>query len=199
MKLIVGLGNPDRQYANTRHNVGFMAIDRLVVRNRLIDQGDAIKTKFHAHALQARLAGNPCMLLQPQTYMNRSGLTVGQAVNFYDIDPSTDLLIVVDDLALPIGKLRFRAQGQPGGHNGLADIQRVLATQAYPRLRIGIDPPGNTPHADYVLSRFSPQQQASLEPALETACDAIQCWIKSGTQTAMNQFNAKDSQAHEAG
>ncbi len=188
MKLIVGLGNPGPEYAKTRHNAGFMVLDRLATRHSLT----GLKTKFHAGMLEGAVAGQRVALLQPMTFMNRSGLTVNEACAFYKTEIE-DLLIVVDDVAIPTGKIRLRKDGGPGGHNGLSDIERALGTKAYQRLRVGIDsPPGRMPLHDYVLGRFSDSQMDALTPGIERACDAIECWIRQGIDTAMNQFNAAD-------
>ena len=184
MKLIVGLGNPGSEYARTRHNAGFMVLDRLAARNAI----SGVKARFHAGVLEGSVAGQRCMLMQPMTYMNRSGLSVGEAMTFYKL-AIEDLLIVVDDIALPCGRIRIRKDGGAGGHNGLADIERALGTKAYPRLRIGIDAPGRVPQADYVLGRFSDAQVTLLTPAIDKACDAIECWGKDGIDAAMNRFN----------
>jgi PTH1 family peptidyl-tRNA hydrolase len=191
MKLIVGLGNPGSEYAKTRHNAGFMVVDRLALRHRLPDAGPA-KMKFHAGVLEGPIAGERCILMQPMTYMNRSGLAIGEAVAFYKLDPTRELLVVVDDVALDVGRIRLRAEGSAGGHNGLADVERALGTSAYPRLRIGIDPKGRVPQKDYVLGRFTPEQLAKLEPTLDVACDAIECWIKEGIARAMTRYNAQE-------
>jgi PTH1 family peptidyl-tRNA hydrolase len=185
VKLIVGLGNPGNEYAQTRHNAGFMVLDRLAVRHGLSNP----KSKFHSGVLDGQIAGQRCLLLQPMTYMNRSGLAVGEAAGFYKLDPADDLLVVVDDVALPAGQVRLRAEGGTGGHNGLADIERVLSTRTYPRLRIGVDPPGRVPQADYVLGRFSPDQWALVEPALDRACDTVECWLAQGIDLAMTRYN----------
>ncbi|MCC7203672.1 MAG: aminoacyl-tRNA hydrolase [Phycisphaeraceae bacterium] len=192
MRLIVGLGNPGPEYNQTRHNAGFMVLDRLAQRHHLLaDQRP--KLRFHAAAIEGTISGQRCLLLEPQTYMNRSGLCVQEAAAFYKI-PAQELLVVVDDVALPAGKLRLRAGGSPGGHNGLADIERALGTAEYPRLRVGVDAPGRVPQADYVLSRFTPDQMAQVTPALETACDVIECWLGEGIATAMNRFNGGEAQ-----
>jgi peptidyl-tRNA hydrolase, PTH1 family len=185
MKIIVGLGNPGNEYAKTRHNAGFMAIDRLAQRYGLT----GAKMKFHAGILEGQIANNRCILLQPTTYMNRSGLTVGEAVSFYKLEIE-DLLILVDDIALPVDRIRLRNSGGAGGHNGLTDIKRALGTQDYHRLRIGIDTPGRVPQKDYVLGRFSPAQLDTIDSTLNKACDAIECWIQHGITEAMNQFNS---------
>lgn len=187
MKLIVGLGNPGAEYANTRHNAGFLVLERLAKRHHLTDS--PIRSKFHSAILEGDIAGQRCLLMQPMTFMNRSGLAVGEAATFYKLDPS-DLMIVVDDLALPCGRIRLRSDGSPGGHNGLTDIQRALGSAAYPRLRVGIDAPGRVPQKDYVLGRFSPDQWSALEPAIDHSCDAIECWLKLGIDQAMTRFNA---------
>ena len=188
MKLIVGLGNPGPEYARTRHNAGFMVLDRLANRHNIT----GLKTKFHAGMLEGAVAGQRVALLEPMTYMNRIGLTVGEATAFYKTELQ-DLLIVVDDVAIPTGKIRLRKDGGAGGHNGLSDIERALGTKAYHRLRIGIDsPPGRMPLHDYVLGKFSESQMDDLTPAIERACDAIECWIREGIETAMNRFNAAE-------
>jgi PTH1 family peptidyl-tRNA hydrolase len=130
------------------------------------------------------------VLLKPTTYMNLSGKAVQAAMSFYQLAPG-DIMIVLDDLALPCGKLRIRPGGSDGGHNGLRDIQRVLGTNQYPRLRMGVDaPPEFVPGRDYVLGRFTPDQRKQIDPALDRAAGAIVTWIDKGITTAMNQFNA---------
>src|ERR1041385_4126537 len=136
MKLIVGLGNPGPEYANTRHNAGFMALDRLARKHGLW----GAKTRFHAGVIEGSIAGQKVMLMQPMTYMNRSGLAVGEAARFHRLEPA-DVMVVVDDFALPLGSIRLRPSGSHGGHNGLADVQRALGTDGYPRLRIGVGAP----------------------------------------------------------
>ncbi|MHC4994847.1 MAG: aminoacyl-tRNA hydrolase, partial [Planctomycetota bacterium] len=157
MKLIVGLGNPGPQYAKTRHNAGFMVLDWLVRRNGLGPQ----KARFHADAFEGRIGDHKVLALKPMTFMNRSGLAVGEAMRFYKAAPE-DVLVVVDDTAIPCGSLRLRPEGSAGGHNGLADIQRELGTNAYPRLRVGVDEPVINERritlSDYVLGNFSPEQ-----------------------------------------
>ncbi|MEE9212678.1 MAG: aminoacyl-tRNA hydrolase [Phycisphaeraceae bacterium] len=186
MRLIVGLGNPGSQYARTRHNVGFMVVDRLAARHDLSGR----RVKFHAGVLEGRIHGQRCVLMQPTTYMNRSGLAVREAVGFYQLDPQR-MLVIVDDTALPCGTIRLRAGGSAGGHNGLSDIECVLNTSNYPRLRIGVDPPGPVPQADYVLRRFTPAQLEQVEPALEHACDAIECWLVDDIERVMSRYNAE--------
>ena len=194
MKLITGLGNPGAQYDRTRHNIGFMVVDALADRlgwaagedfNRLA------RSKFEGLLLDGPFAGDKLTLLKPITFMNLSGRSVQAAMAFYKLEPA-DVLIVLDDLALPTGRLRLRKDGSDGGHNGLKDITRALNTQAYPRLRIGIDPPPpRVAGRDYVLGRFTPDQLASLD--LPRAADACLAWATDGIYRAMNQFNVKDS------
>jgi peptidyl-tRNA hydrolase, PTH1 family len=185
MKLIVGLGNPGAEYAKTRHNAGFMVLERLAKRHAI----SGVKTRFSAGVLDGRVAEHRCLLIQPMTFMNLSGRTVAEAMNFYKLDPD-DLLIVVDEAALPLGSIRLRATGSAGGHNGLRDIESKLGTADYPRLRIGVDSPTRATRKDFVLGRFSDDQLAELDPALQRACDAIESWLNDGIDKAMSLFNA---------
>ncbi len=188
MKLIVGLGNPGPEYANTRHNAGFMLIDRLAMQFHVGDPISA-RMKFHSQALDGTILGEKVLLLKPQTYMNKSGLAVGEAMQFYKIEPQ-DLMVLVDDIYLPVGKIRLRPDGGAGGHNGLRDIERVLSGPVYPRMRIGVDPPGLQKQVDYVLGRFTKEQEPKLDDALHLGCDAIVCWLKNGLPKAMSLFNS---------
>jgi PTH1 family peptidyl-tRNA hydrolase len=199
MKLLVGLGNPGSQYAGTRHNVGFEVIDALAARLGWIAKAEqfdhAARMKFDAMVLDgivSRASGGDEKLLcmKPLTFMNLSGNAVQAAMAFYQLS-SADILIVLDDLALPCGKIRLRPGGSSGGHNGLRDIERALGTDQYPRLRLGIDPaPPRIPGKDYVLGRFSTEQRKLLEPAIDRAGSAIVTWIDKGIEPAMSQFNA---------
>lgn len=189
MKLIVGLGNPGLEYEKTRHNAGFLVIDRLAARRA---PGAIPRARFHAMALETDLPrAGKTLLLKPTTYMNRSGLSVGDAVRFYKLDPACDLLVVVDDTALPAGALRIRQTGGAGGHNGLADIERALGGPGWTRLRIGVGAPGPARQRDYVLGRFSPEQWADMDPALDAAADAAETWAAEGATAAMNRFNER--------
>ncbi|MAE67344.1 MAG: aminoacyl-tRNA hydrolase [Phycisphaeraceae bacterium] len=191
MKLVAGLGNPGRQYAETRHNLGYMVVDRLARRHDLT----GVRTRFHAGVLDGTIAGERCALMQPVTFMNRSGLAVAEAVNFFKLDPGKDLLVVVDDLALPMGRIRFRATGGPGGHNGLVDVERALGTSDYGRQRIGIDAsPAPGIQSDYVLGRFTSEQRAELPHVLDEACEGVECWLTEGIDAAMTRFNKPLSQ-----
>ncbi|MBK7404449.1 MAG: aminoacyl-tRNA hydrolase [Phycisphaerales bacterium] len=188
MKLIVGLGNPGSQYAKTRHNAGFMVVDRLVDRHA---RGTVVKARFSADCVEASIASQKCLLVKPVTYMNLSGQSVLQALQFYKV-PVADVLVLTDDLAIPVGSIRLRAGGGPGGHNGLADIERRLGTGEYPRCRIGIGPkPPMFDQAAFVLSRFAEEELVPLRSSVEAAADATEAFVASGLTTAMNRFNAK--------
>jgi len=192
MKLVVGLGNPERSYNGTRHNVGFEVIDQLASRLGWTKPGDfdrVARTKFDGLAFDGVVGNEKLVLLKPTTYMNLSGRSVQSAMAFYQLSPA-DIMVVLDDLALPVGRLRIRGSGSSGGHNGLKDIERALATSDYPRLRIGIDPaPPRVAGKDYVLGKFTPEQRQLLEPTLARACGAIVTWIDKGLNAAMNEFN----------
>lgn len=190
MKLIVGLGNPGVEYDGTRHNVGFVALDRLA---RRWAPGAIARSKFHGAVIDADPGDARVLLLKPTTYMNRSGLAVSEAARFYKIEPAEDLLVIVDDVALPCGSIRLRPGGGAGGHNGLADISQKLGTSDYARLRIGIDSPGQIPQKDYVLGRFRPDQIDLVESATEEAVAAAAAWANHGIVEAMNRFNRKNS------
>jgi PTH1 family peptidyl-tRNA hydrolase len=187
MKLIVGLGNPGSEYAGTRHNAGFDVVDRLSAR---FAPGAAPRSRFGGLATDAEVGGEKCLLLKPMTFMNLSGRSVLEAVQFFKLEPSRDLLVIVDDLALPCGSIRLRPDGSSGGHNGLADIGLKLSSNYWARLRIGIDPPGRVPQADYVLGKFSPAQRPLAEASMDEAARAAECWAAKGLQEAMNRFNS---------
>jgi PTH1 family peptidyl-tRNA hydrolase len=203
MRLVVGLGNPGSEYVGTRHNVGWEVLDHLARRlgwtAKLEDYDRLARRKFDALALDGSVAvgdgQEKVMLLKPTTFMNCSGASVTAAKAFYQLEPA-DLCIVLDDLALPTGKLRIRKGGSSGGHNGLRDIERALGTDQYPRLRIGIDaPPPQMPARAYVLARFDPAQRQAIDPALDRAADALICWIEKGLDAAMNAYNVRDENA----
>jgi PTH1 family peptidyl-tRNA hydrolase len=201
MHLVVGLGNPGRDYVGTRHNIGFEVIDSLAYRlgwmSNATDFDRVARVKFDGLTMDglASLPGGgseKLLLLKPTTYMNLSGRSVQGAMAFYGLSPS-DVLIVLDDVALPCGRLRLRSSGSSGGHNGLKDIERALGTADYPRLRVGVDaPPSRVAQKDYVLGRFTESQQQKLDPAVNRACGAVLSWIEKGIETAMNVFNAEE-------
>ena len=185
-KLIVGLGNQGEKYARTRHNVGFMVLDTLARRWDTTIR----RKKFNALIEETHAHGSRVILLKPQQYMNRSGHAVATAAGYYKLAPS-DVLVVTDDMALDTGRLRLRAKGSAGGHNGLKDIIARLHSDAFPRLRLGIGASGPVDAADYVLSRFSSDERKTIEMAVQTASDAVECWLCEGIDKAMTQYNAK--------
>jgi len=190
MHLIVGLGNPGREYAQTRHNVGFMVLARLAQRHGL--DAVSVKTRFHSQTIEGMIQGHKVLLLTPMTYMNRSGMAVAEAARFYKV-PMEKMLVVVDDVALPCGRLRLRGEGSAGGHNGLLDIERALGGANFPRLRIGIDSPGRIAQRDYVLGKFTPQQWELVAPAIDRACECIESWLEHDLERTMSLFNANTS------
>jgi len=192
VKLIVGLGNPGASYDRSRHNVGFEVVDRLA-RRHVDPQRSTAKARFSGLLLEADIGAERVLLLKPTTYMNRAGQSVAEAMRFYKLEATSDLLVVVDDLALPCGSIRLRPDGGAGGHNGLSDIGEKLGGFNWPRLRIGIDAPGSIPQAEYVLGRFRPDQQASVDQSLEESVAACACWATDGLETAMNRFNRRSS------
>jgi PTH1 family peptidyl-tRNA hydrolase len=185
MKVIVGLGNPGSRYAGTRHNVGFAVVDALA---EAPDAG-RFQSRFQAEVAELRVGEHKVLLFKPETFMNLSGRSVRQVLDFYDL-PAEDLLVVCDDINLPLGKLRFRARGTHGGHNGLRDIQSHLGTTEYARLRIGVGAPEGDDAVDHVLSRFRPVERPVIEEALQLAVQAAVVWVEKGIEVCMNQYNA---------
>ena len=186
LKLIVGLGNPGKQYDGTRHNVGFATLAKLIA-TRTSGPG---KGKFQGDLYEATIASQRVLLLLPLTYMNGSGASVLAARDFYKIELS-DILIICDDFALPLGKLRFRAKGSSGGQKGLDDVIRRLGTDEIPRLRIGIgSPPAGRDVPGYVLGRFAPDEQATAEQTIQRAAESAEAWVEKGLGFCMNQYNA---------
>ncbi len=197
MKLIVGLGNPGSEYEGTRHNAGFMAVERAA---RRFAPGAPARSKFNAAVVEGTIGGEKCLFVRPLAYMNRSGTPVAETLNFYKLSPQADLLVLVDEWQLPLGAIRIREGGGDGGHNGLTDLERALGTQQYPRLRIGIDapPPGYDNPADWVLGRFTADQARSLDPALDLAVSAIECFATRGLAPTMNRFNGSGGGSGQA-
>ncbi|MBS5113170.1 MAG: aminoacyl-tRNA hydrolase [Coprobacillus cateniformis] len=184
MKLIVGLGNPDKEYEKTRHNVGFMVMDRLAdVLNVSIDnkkfKGEYVKFKYH---------GEDVILLKPMTYMNNSGESVIQVLNYFKMDVE-DLLIVYDDMDMPVGKLRLRQSGSAGGHNGVKSVIAHTNTQNFKRIRVGIDKHPHIKVVDYVLGRFTKDEQPFIDEGIENAVKAIEMYLDKDFVAAMNAFN----------
>ncbi len=184
MKLVVGLGNPGTKYQGTRHNVGFELIDRLASGGR----GANFTRKFDGQMAETEIDFRRVLLLKPETFMNLSGRSVGQAVRFFKLEPH-EILAVCDDLSLPVGKIRIRPGGSDGGQKGLRDIAAHLGTDQFPRLRIGIGDQGDTHAVDYVLSRFRGPERAVIDDSLILASQAVAVWVTQGIDPAMNRFN----------
>ena len=197
MKLIVGLGNPGREYVGTRHNIGFDAVEVLAAKlgwMELGNFGNLAREKFGGlvfdGAMETASGSEKLLLVKPMTFMNLSGQCVQQAAAFYKVEPR-DILVIVDELALPLGKLRLKNSGSAGGHNGLRSIEQRLGTSQYPRLRIGIDPaPPRVNQSDWVLGKFFPEQREAVDAALGKAAACCVTWAEHGPERAMNQFNA---------
>ena len=184
--LIVGLGNPGREYSRNRHNVGFQVIDRLAARHDM-----AFSRLLHgAFVTSGKIEGRPVVLAKPHAFMNLSGTPVAALMRFYKVLPE-DLLVVFDDLDLPVGTIRLRPEGGSGGQNGLKSIIDRIGTPQFSRVRIGIGrPPGRMDPAAYVLQDFGPDQQALISDVIDRAVDAIQAWLRDGITLAMSKFNA---------
>ena len=184
--LVVFLGNPGIRYEGTRHNAGFMAADAFAKKHGL----SISRSRFRALTTTCTIGDQSVLLMKPQTFMNLSGEAVGQAVRFYKIPPE-HVLVVSDDVSLPIGALRVRTKGSAGGHNGLKNIISALGTDAFPRIRIGV---GSPPHPDFdmmdwVLSVFRNQDAEDIQKAADAAAEAVACYIGEGPDRAMNSYN----------
>jgi PTH1 family peptidyl-tRNA hydrolase len=184
VRLVVGLGNPGSEYAETRHNLGFKVIEALEETLGI----EAKQRKFSARLGEGRHGGMKVILLKPQTFMNRSGQSVATAVGFYQLD-LRDLLVVVDDMALEVGTIRVRASGSAGGHNGLADIIEKLGTDQFARCRVGIGARPGEQAVEHVLGRPPSEEKRRLNQAILRARDAVLCWLEFGVDKTMNEFN----------
>ena len=186
MYIIVGLGNPESKYNGTRHNIGFSAITALADANNI-----SLDMKKHkALCGKGVIAGQKVLLAEPLTYMNLSGESVRELVDYYKVDPTDELIIIYDDINLAPGKLRIREKGSAGGHNGIKNIIAHLGTQEFPRIKVGVgDKPPRMDLADYVLSRFSKEDREKMEQAFKDAAEAVEVMIAEGPDAAMNQFN----------
>ena len=190
MYIIVGLGNPGKQYEHTRHNVGFEVIDRLAEKNDIL----MTERKHRAFCGKGLIGGQKVMLLKPQTFMNLSGESVKSAVDFYQIG-TDELIVVYDDVSLSPGQLRIRRAGSAGGHNGIKNIITPLGTQEFSRVKVGVgEKPERMDLADYVLSHFSKGEWEMMEEAFKEAADAVEVMITDGVDAAMNRFNAKKNE-----
>ena len=184
--LVVGLGNPGARYESTRHNMGFLALDRLAEREKL----RCNKLRFKAWTAEWKLGEDKVLVMKPQTYMNLSGESVGAAARFYKI-PADHILVVSDDISLPVGKLRLRSAGSAGGHNGLKNIIQHLGTDRFPRIKVGVGSPQQAGYdvVDWVIGMPTGEDQNVLLDALDRAAQAIPAVITQGMDRAMNQFN----------
>jgi PTH1 family peptidyl-tRNA hydrolase len=189
MKVIVGLGNPGGRYQGTRHNVGFDVIDGLAAAPTTVGGAGRFQSRFQAQVAELNEGGEKVLLVKPETFMNLSGQTVRQILDFYHLE-LTDLLVVCDDINLPLGKLRARAKGTHGGHNGLRNIQQHLSSTEYARLKIGVNAPEGQDAADFVLARFRPSERPVIEEAVSLAIQAASVWVQQGIAECMNRYNA---------
>lgn len=186
MKLIVGLGNPGKEYHKSRHNVGFGVVDLLARRWQVALDRRRYQGQFGSGVY----ATEKVLLLKPRTYMNRSGGSVAEALAFYKLELS-ELLVVLDDMDLELSRLRLRRGGSAGGHNGLQDIIDKLGSPDFARLRLGIGAAEHNDAVAHVLGRFDAAQEQKIEEAIETAADAVECWISQGIDEAMNRYNRR--------
>ena len=184
--LVVCLGNPGKQYENTRHNIGFMTADELERREGV----KVNKLKYRALTGEMKIGGERVLVMKPQTYMNLSGEAVKLAGAFYKIPPER-VIVISDDVSLPLGKLRIRANGSAGGHNGLKNIIAHLGTDAFPRIKVGVGAPNHPEHemVDWVIGNFTPAEKKVVAEAVSRAADAIACLIEKGVSEAQNKFN----------
>jgi PTH1 family peptidyl-tRNA hydrolase len=186
IRLVAGLGNPGREYARTRHNIGFMVVDFLAYKAGLAweksSKGDAATAKF----------GN-ALLVKPASYMNLSGHPLHAIAQFFKITPQ-EILIVLDDFSLPLGRLRIREGGGPGGHNGLESVIVQFGTEEIPRLRVGIGPAPTEGSSDYVLTDFFEEEKAPVQSSIERSAEAVKCAIDKGVVSAMNTFNKNEEE-----
>lgn len=185
MKLIAGLGNPGKKYDRTKHNTGFMALDHYLEKNNF----SLDKDKFEGLWTKQKINGEDVILLEPQTYMNDSGRSIAQVANFFKIDPA-DVLVIQDDMDMPIGKIRIRTNGKSGGHNGIKSIIRDLETEKFNRLKIGISHPQKMTVVSWVLTPFNEEQQKLMDDAFETGTEIIDDFINGhDSQYLMNKYN----------
>lgn len=184
--LLVGLGNPGSKYESTRHNMGFLAVDGLARRKGFRFN----KLRFRAWTAEWMVNGEKVLVMKPQTYMNLSGESVGEAARFYKV-PADHVLVISDDVSLPVGKLRIRKSGSAGGHNGLKNIIQHLGTDAFPRIKVGVGMPEHPDHEmiDWVIGKPQGEEAKTLRAALDRAAEAALCIVDEGADRAMNRFN----------
>lgn len=188
MYIIVGLGNPKKEYDNTRHNIGFDVIDALADANRI----GVTEKKHKALIGKGMIAGQKVVLAKPQTFMNLSGESVRELTDYYKADETTELIVISDDISLDVGQLRIRKKGSAGGHNGLKNIILHLGHDSFQRIKMGVgEKPKNYDLADYVLGHFSKEERPIMDESVKDACKAIEMMINDDTDGAMNIFNKK--------
>jgi PTH1 family peptidyl-tRNA hydrolase len=192
MKLVAGLGNPGRQYAGTRHNVGFDVVDLLARRHQVSFEAAPAEAVF---GKWRRDDGDVVLLVKPLTFMNLSGVAVTELLRYFKLDVA-DSIVICDDVNLPLGRLRARATGSEGGHNGLRSMAQQLGSEDYPRLRVGVGRGDERRElADHVLARFAPEEQPGVEEAVTRAADAVDCWVVDGLAKMMNIYNRTEGTA----
>lgn len=194
MYLIVGLGNPGRQYENTKHNVGFDTVDYLIEEYRIPQAG----VKHKAMYGKGVIAGQKVLIAKPLTYMNLSGESVRELADYYKIDPETELIVLYDDISLEPGQIRIRKKGSAGGHNGIKNIIAQIGTDVFARVKIGVgEKPKNWDLADYVLSPFGKEERAAVDEAIKKAAKAVEMIVQEEIDSAMNMFNRKQNAVKE--
>jgi PTH1 family peptidyl-tRNA hydrolase len=191
MKVIVGLGNPGSRYAGTRHNVGFEVIDALAGS----PHAGPFQRRFQCLIADMMEDAEKVLLVKPETFMNRSGVAVRQVVDFHQV-PIENVLVICDDINLPLGKLRVKSRGTHGGHNGLRDIQQHLGTTEYQRLRIGVGAPQDDETVDYVLGHFRPSEKPVIRDSIDVAVQAVGVWLHQGVEACMNRYNGASPPAN---
>lgn len=186
MYIIVGLGNPGRQYENTRHNIGFYCIDRLAEKHNI----SVLECKHKALIGKGYIEGQKVILAKPQTFMNLSGESVREILQFYKVEPDTQLIVVYDDISLGVGAIRIRKKGSAGGHNGIKNILAQIGTDTFKRIKIGVgEKPAGYDLADYVLGHFTAVENKEMDAACDKAVEAISLLVKEEIDAAMNRFN----------
>ena len=188
MFIIVGLGNPGREYEGTRHNVGFLVLDKLAAKENI----SILEKKHKAIIGKGMAAGQKCVLAKPQTYMNLSGESVRQLIDFYKVDETAELIVISDDISLEVGQIRIRKKGSAGGHNGLKNIIKHLGSENFQRIRMGVgEKPKDYDLVDWVLGHFNKEDRKAVDEAIGKAVQAVEMMLQDGADAAMNEFNRK--------
>ena len=188
MYIIAGLGNPGKEYENTRHNIGFDVIDRLAEEENIA----VMESKHKALIGKGYVAGQKVILAKPQTFMNLSGESIREIVDYYKVDDTTELIVISDDISLDVGQLRIREKGSAGGHNGIKNIILHLGTEVFPRIKVGVgEKPKGWDLADYVLGRYSAEDRKIIDEAQKEAAEAVKMMVMDDVRGAMNRYNTK--------